>query len=604
MQKIVSIEATTLPDSWFQLIYNILEYGRDFKIDQGSFAGSIRKEFDFVVVHIKRPYERDSEGFPLIPDVPEGSSLAPPVDKPYLAQYAPYLLTGEIADGESYCYDDETEILTKKGWILFKDYIENFDKRVEVATLNPINELIWQIPVNYNEMDYNGDMYEFKSTQIDMCVTPNHTMYVSEVNKNQFELKKSNELNLHRYKFKKDCIWNGEEKEYFILPKVEYNNPRYKGYGEERKIPMDLWLKFFGIWLADGSLRKQKNKYAIVITKRNEEQRQIIIPVLNEIFGPVTIHDKDLIVDDKQIHSYLLQFGLAGDKYIPEEILNLSSRQLKILFDFMYMCDGSKPKYESVKYSRYNSKSKRMIDNCQELCLKIGLSGNVRKDSGVYRLNINNDNDRTMANVTPCISLKDNVKIKKYNGKVYCVEVSDYHILYVRRNGIPCWCGNTYGQRLNNEKLSRGEVDETIRLKNTIYRDQCGSNELGSIIYQAKGLSQVDLAIEIYREYPRTNQMCLQVAKPKDMLLLDPPCLRHIDTRIQDGKLHFYPYFRSWDLYSGYPANVAGISMLQEHMANEIGCEQGEMICTSKGLHLYDITFPFAKARCMIEGKC
>jgi thymidylate synthase len=41
--------------------------------------------------------------------------------------------------------------------------------------------------------------------------------------------------------------------------------------------------------------------------------------------------------------------------------------------------------------------------------------------------------------------------------------------------------------------------------------------------------------------------------------------------------------------------------MLQEHMAGEIGVEQGEMICTSKGLHLYDYTVSFANMRCMVE---
>jgi len=148
-------------------------------------------------------------------------------------------------------------------------------------------------------------------------------------------------------------------------------------------------------------------------------------------------------------------------------------------------------------------------------------------------------------------------------------------------------------------------ADEMLRLKDVIYRNHCGSIAMEQIVYMAdKWISQVDLAIEVYREHPRTNQMCLQVAKPTDILLLDPPCLRHIDTRVQDGKLHFYPYFRSWDLYSGFPANVAGISMLQEHMANEIGIEQGEMICTSKGLHLYGYAVQFAEMRCLAGDSC
>jgi thymidylate synthase len=110
-------------------------------------------------------------------------------------------------------------------------------------------------------------------------------------------------------------------------------------------------------------------------------------------------------------------------------------------------------------------------------------------------------------------------------------------------------------------------------------------------------VSQVDLAIYTYKTHGhRTNQMCLQVAQPTDMLLKDPPCLRHIDTRIQDGKLHFYPYFRSWDLWGGFPANLAAIELLKQYMAAEIGAESGDILAVSKGLHLYDYVFEIAQA--------
>jgi hypothetical protein len=79
------------------------------------------------------------------------------------------------------------------------------------------------------------------------------------------------------------------------------------------------------------------------------------------------------------------------------------------------------------------------------------------------------------------------------------------------------------------------------------------------------------------------NQMVLQVAHPTDMTLVDPPCLRSIDTRIQNDTLHFCVYFRSWDLWGGLPANLAGIQNLKEYMATEIGVKDGEMIVESKG---------------------
>ena len=93
--------------------------------------------------------------------------------------------------------------------------------------------------------------------------------------------------------------------------------------------------------------------------------------------------------------------------------------------------------------------------------------------------------------------------------------------------------------------------------------------------------------------------MVLQGAHPSDVTLVDPPCLRSIDTRIQDETLHFMVYFRSWDLWGGMPANLAGIQNLKEYMAGEIGVKDGEMIVESKGLHLYGYAEELAKLRCL-----
>ena len=51
----------------------------------------------------------------------------------------------------------------------------------------------------------------------------------------------------------------------------------------------------------------------------------------------------------------------------------------------------------------------------------------------------------------------------------------------------------------------------------------------------------------------------------------------------------------SWDLWSGFPANLAGIQILKEYMASEIGVADGELIALSKGLHLYDYSWELAQ---------
>ena len=102
-------------------------------------------------------------------------------------------------------------------------------------------------------------------------------------------------------------------------------------------------------------------------------------------------------------------------------------------------------------------------------------------------------------------------------------------------------------------------------------------------------LDQIQYVIDSYKtKGHRNNQNVMQIGLPEDLLLDDPACLRHIDTRIQDNKLHFFVYFRSWDLFGGMPANLAAIQILKEYMGQEIGVEDGEIIASSKGLHLYD----------------
>jgi len=51
MLEPVFIKATSLSDAWFQTLYKCIEVGREFVIDEGSFKGQKRLEFDHVTIH-------------------------------------------------------------------------------------------------------------------------------------------------------------------------------------------------------------------------------------------------------------------------------------------------------------------------------------------------------------------------------------------------------------------------------------------------------------------------------------------------------------------------------------------------------------------------
>ncbi|AGG06399.1 MULTISPECIES: thymidylate synthase [Dehalococcoides] len=115
--------------------------------------------------------------------------------------------------------------------------------------------------------------------------------------------------------------------------------------------------------------------------------------------------------------------------------------------------------------------------------------------------------------------------------------------------------------------------------------------------------AQIAKVIKMYRETGfNTNQAFMTVGNPETLDLEDPPCLRSIDTRVRYGKLHFIIYFRSWDLWAGFPSNLAAIQLLKEYVAAEIGVEDGEIIAMSKGMHIYDYAWDIAKTAAGMNG--
>jgi len=200
-----------------------------------------------------------------------------------------------------------------------------------------------------------------------------------------------------------------------------------------------------------------------------------------------------------------------------------------------------------------------------------------------------------LPDIPPSIGLPNPVEFAYvYGGEGYSRSYVEYVMTSTRQPGE----SYTYGERLvkaplNGNKLAWWEENND----KIIDKRQVD----GKIVYEEDHqlyLNQIEWIIDTYKQFGyRNNQMVLQVAEPSDVVLQDPPCLRQIDTRIQDNTLYFFVEFRSWDLWGGLPANLPAIQCMKEYMAESIGVKDGEMIVISKGLHLYGYAEDLAKMR-------
>ena len=376
---------------------------------------------------------------------------------------------------EQGCYDEQTEILTEGGWKYFKD----LEKGDRVATLNENETLEYQDPVNYTAYNYIGEMYHIKSKMVDMMVTPDHKMYIN-INKRAdewegFKLKRMDELPPNkRMRFKKNCLWTGEERDVFILPPVQKYGNQNDVVGKSTgtlEIPMDIWLEFLGYYLSEGSTGhhvQTKIPYATYISQTKKENLEKINNCLVQLGFRYKYDGHNFVISSKQLSTYLSQYGNSGDKFVPREFMNLSSRQLNILYDALMLGDGC----IGGKYNRhsYISSSKQLADDMTEIALKIGHSANIgvikkkgtpTKCPGGRTCIISNDihmvrilrKSQQQPNINA--NLHRNIIKRIYTGRVYCVEVPN-HIIYVRRNGTPVWCGNCI-------HINKAGIDATLK---------------------------------------------------------------------------------------------------------------------------------------------
>ncbi len=90
----------------------------------------------------------------------------------------------------------------------------------------------------------------------------------------------------------------------------------------------------------------------------------------------------------------------------------------------------------------------------------------------------------------------------------------------------------------------------------------------------------------------KTNQATMNIGDASSISLHDPPCLRVVSFKVlpeNPPQLQMSVFFRSWDLFAGFPENIAGLQLLKEYILMHLTFEitDGPIVAYSDGLHIY-----------------
>lgn len=353
------------------------------------------------------------------------------------------------------CYDDTTEILTEhRSWVRFED----LDESDRVATLDKNGNMEFQLPFHYTNDPWSGPMVRFTAggvqsarrgdsrvaaqhRALDLLVTPNHRMLVESTSTGKRIIMRADELaqkSSRSYRFIATSGWDADDIEEVVI-EGQYRN------GNDAPLIMngDDFAAIMGAYLSEGSLQSD----ALFISQQpNSKGRTLFAELAARLGGGKS--DRGFTFHNARLARFVAPLGTARQKFVPDEVKNLSARQLRIFLDHFIAGDGD------LEGRRIYTSSKRMAGDLQEIAQKCGMwavvgeriksdqefQGRTIKANGpAYVVALRNRPDSRPAE--RIYDWKAEI-IEHHEGMVRCVSVPN-EILYVRRNGIPAWAGNT-----------------------------------------------------------------------------------------------------------------------------------------------------------------
>jgi len=341
------------------------------------------------------------------------------------------------------CYDDQTEVLTEnRGWQLFRN-LEPDDK---VATLHPdTNTLEFDLPLEYYASPYKGDMIGVSNEGIDFLVTPDHGLWVSNVNRRKEEW--------GPYKLRPA---------YEIYGKGTYRFQCVADYhGTETSHSVDFF-EFLGFWYAEGCAN-------VYISKEGHERKHLVITqkafvnytddLLHRVGLPYFKRDRgngafnfNIKVTKETIPliRLLSTCGKELTKKLQPWMKNAPVSHLKAFIHGFIMGDGH---YANGNHdaTRCSTGSKDLANDLQEIALKAGYHTSMNhrryttpegeeRDIGVITFFVEKKHKPTAG--------KRHWRREPYDGIVYCLKVPS-GLLFTRRNGKCSINSNTYSQLID-----------------------------------------------------------------------------------------------------------------------------------------------------------
>src|SRR3989344_2097818 len=111
----------------------------------------------------------------------------------------------------------------------------------------------------------------------------------------------------------------------------------------------------------------------------------------------------------------------------------------------------------------------------------------------------------------------------------------------------------------------------------------------GQRLMDHDSIDQIKSVIEKLKKEPFTRRaIAVTWDVGKDVYNENAPCLDLVNFIVQDDRLFMNAYFRSHDVYRGWPQNAFALRKLQKRVSDETGIKMGSLTIFSASAHIYE----------------
>lgn len=347
------------------------------------------------------------------------------------------------------CHSQDTEVFTSEGWVPWPAVTPETLFACQIG-----GQMVFRRAEALFRAPYEGPMYQVRTAFLNLCVTPNHRMYLrTRRSGSPWQFRDAETA------FGRACVMSsrhapapGAELQgtHTVPALTVMRGARVWKQFPEQVIDIDVWAEFLGWYLSEGFYTWEESPARFRVSigqslRANPHKYAKIAALLSLLPWNWHSHATGFVIASKQLAQHLRVFGRSEEKHLPPYAFTMPASARLRLLNALFDGDGhTRPGACAGTYNtrRYATCSPQLAQDVVRLAAGLGMPVRLSTRAGAKAHYKRMYHIAFLQHAEFYVHPHHWEEIP-YRGEVFCATVPG-GLLYTRRgDGVPVWSGNS-----------------------------------------------------------------------------------------------------------------------------------------------------------------